>query len=234
MGTNESVFSLSWQKSITYNVCVTSYKICVYCLEKLRWEWREKSGSVSLGLLCHCYGLSRSRERKGWNAHGFNNKKKRKYLEFPSNTICKGLQRETHLTLPISYCLSVFLIWSDVGQLPFWARSQDTYWQGDWQLIKLPGIHSPRFFLPAFIYKSQYCYYEYIIGVLRFTYLFHALTVNNVLLILELACIHTKSAPKLISLFLHHMSRIFILTHGVTGRMGLFLIFLLIIAAWSL
>lgn len=161
-------------------------------------------------------------------------KNKIKNLAFPSNIISKGLQRETHLTLPISYCLSVFLIWSDVGQLPFWARSQDTYWQGDWQLIKLASIHSPRFFLTVFIYKSQYCYYEYIIGVLRFTYLFHALTVNNVLLILELACIHTSSALELISLFLHHMSRIFILAHCVMGRIGLFLIFLSIIAARSL
>lgn len=158
----------------------------------------------------------------------------KKQLEFPSNIICKGLQRETHLTLPISYCLSVFLIWSDVGQLPFWAQSQDTYWQVDWQLIKLAGIHSSRFFSTAFIYKSQYCYYEYIIGVLRFTYLLHALTVNNVLLILELACIHTSFAPKLISLFLHHISHIFILAHSVMGRIGLFLIFLLIIPAWSL
>lgn len=82
-----------------------------------------------------------------------NKKREINIWSFPSNIICKGLQRETHLTLPISYCLSVFLIWSDVGQLPFWARSQDTYWQGDWQLIKLAGIHFPRFFLTAFIYN---------------------------------------------------------------------------------
>lgn len=68
--------------------------------------------------------------------------------------------RESRLTSPISYCLSVSLIWSSVGQLPFWTAESRHILAGRLAANKSqPGIYSPF----PFIYDiSQYCYYEYI------------------------------------------------------------------------
>lgn len=67
---------------------------------------------------------------------------------------------ESRLTSPISYCLSVSLIWSGIGQLPFWTAESRHILAGRLAANKSqPGIYSPF----PFIYNiSQYCYYEYI------------------------------------------------------------------------
>lgn len=140
------------------------------------------------------------------NAHSFN---KNSIWSFLSNTVCKGSQREARLTSPISYYLSVYLIWSDVGQLPFWAAESRHILAARLAANKASWNSLSQIFFPsAFIYKSQYCYYEYIMWVLRFTYLFHALAANNVLLISALACIHTSSTPTACTRILYHFSSI--------------------------
>ena len=117
----------------------------------------------------------------------------------PTSLICKGLpdtgQRESHLTPPISYCLSVFLIWSDVGQLPFWAvesrhilavRLADN--KLSWNLLSFLVFISSSSHLPfsplcssPFIYTS-YCYYEYC-SYITVAPISIAPSVNNTLLI---------------------------------------------------
>lgn len=95
--------------------------------------------------------------------------------QFSMQKAANAQQRKMHLMSQMSYCLSVSLIWSDDGQLPFWAAKSRNILaarlaanKARWNSLARVSPFTPS----PFIYKSQYCYYEDIIGVLRFTYLF--------------------------------------------------------------
>lgn len=105
--------------------------------------------------------------------------------------------RESRLTSPISYCLSVSLIWSGVGQLPFWTAESRHILAGRLAANKSqPGIYSPF----PFIYNiSQYCYYEYIC-IWASPISLGGLSVNNMLLISIPDCLYISFNFKALSL----------------------------------
>lgn len=120
----------------------------LFCGHGTETEWQ---GAVCMSLECqrHCQGLSQSRgmERtsegekgkpNGGKKKGFNKTLSGVTWALPSSSAppppatpwhcasniqraLRAQRRESRLTLPISYCLSVSLILSGGGQLPFWT-----------------------------------------------------------------------------------------------------------------